>query len=179
MAVKEILELENNRDSSTLGKIYFYKEGNSPWYRAYELSAYFASFYDNGLDDKKRLHAVKKCNKSSEDGIISVGLQLPSFKKYFPDVNVDDMSGDRFSLDISIDSYDGINASNYKEKVSEWKSGFSTNQKKEHSSKNIYSSPVSFTAIMKEIIRCDTYNKSENELRDFICTLKEMCANLI
>lgn len=54
MAVKEILELENNRDSSTLGKIYFYKEGNSPWYRAYELSAYFASFYDNGLDDKKR-----------------------------------------------------------------------------------------------------------------------------
>ena len=97
MAVKEILELENNRDSSTLGKIYFYKEGNSPWYRAYELSAYFASFYDNGLDDKKRLHAVKKSNKLSEDGIISVGLQLPSFKKYFPDVNVDDMSGDRFS----------------------------------------------------------------------------------
>lgn len=182
--MKDILEKENNRDKDTLRKMYFYKNGNSPWYRAYELSAYYATYYNNGLSEKDRLNPQRKVNKLDENGIIQVGLQLTSFRKYFPDVTVSDVSGDHIIVDVSEDVFTDVTPDNYLDVISEWKNSFElrTNGDKKKDTKSIktvYNSPVSFTEIMRQILRYDTHSKDETDLRNFVCTLKEMCANLI
>lgn len=182
--MEERLKIENGRTEETLGKIYFYKDGNSPWYRAYELSAYYASHFDNGLKETEKLHAQRKPSKVSEEGIMQVGLQLNSFKKYFPNIDVSNMTESAFCIDISLDKYKDITLSNYKDKCLEWKNQFDVKksdkkQKDNNVSKTIYSSPTSFSMIMKEIVRYNTNNRTENELIQFIYTLKEMCAELI
>lgn len=47
--MENILQIENNREKNNIRKIYFFKNGESPWYRAYELSACYDSLYNNGL----------------------------------------------------------------------------------------------------------------------------------
>lgn len=182
--MEERIKIENNRTKETLGKIYFYKDGNSPWYRAYELSAYYASHFNNGLGEADKLHANRKSSRQDADGIMQVGLQLKSFKKYFPNIEVDNMKEDAFYIDVNPDDYKDITLDNYKEKCLEWKSQFelkgnSKKSKDNNITKTIYSSPASFSSIMKEIIRYNTHNRTENELLQFIGTLKEMCADLI
>lgn len=182
--MEEILKKENNRDKDTFRKIYFYKNGNSPWYRAYELSAYYATFYNNGLEDKDRLNPQRKTSKFDESGIIQVGLQLTSFKKYFPDVIVSDISGDCIVIDAPDNDFIDIVLDNYLDVLSEWKNSMELHTKADKKKetkpiKTVYNSPVSFTEIMRQILRYDTHNRNETDLRNFVCTLKEMCANLI
>lgn len=183
--IKEIVKRERERTDEDLGVIYFYKEGNSPWYRAYELSAYYAHFYMNNLDKKERLKVIKKRYKVVQDDIMSVGLRLESFKKYLPDLSLDKINEGDFVVSINLSNYDDINLSSYKEKVDIWKMQYEHNNKivdkKEDKIKHttVYNSPITMTSIMKEIIRYDTYGKDENDLRIFIKELKEMCASLI
>lgn len=179
--MEEKINIENNRDEKTIGKIFFYRDGNSPWYRAYELSAYYAVNYNNGLSDNEKLNAHKKTSKLCENGIMQIGLQLTSFKKYFPDVEVSNITEDSFTIDFGMD---GVTTDNYRSILSNWKKSFeyaksSKKQKDKTVSKTIFNSPVSFSMIMKEIIRYDTNNRTEDDLRQFICTLKDMCAELI
>ena len=179
--MKEIFDIETNRDENNIGKIYFYREGNSPWYNAYELSAYYAVNYINNLSDNEKLKASKKRFKLCEDGVMKVGLQMPSFKKYFPDFNLSEIKDNFFAIDfngsnIALDKYSDV--------ISKWKSEFEfpkTNKRdKEKTAINtIYNRPVSFTEIMKKIIRFDTHDRTEEELREFIGTLRNMCADLI
>lgn len=181
---EEILSLENNRDNKTLLNIYFYKDGNSPWYRAYELSAYYAYFYPNNLKETERLHPIKKASKLNSDGIVCVGLQLSSFKKYFPNAETSVISDNKMVLTVKDSDFPNMNIENYHNTYLDWKSEFAlkkgkSDNAKESNNKNIYNSPVSFSSIMKEIIRYDTHNKGENELRIFVGTLKDMCAELI
>lgn len=181
---EEILNLENNRNNETLLNIYFYKDGNSPWYRAYELSAYYAYSYPNNLKDTERLHPIKKASKINSDGIVCIGLQLSSFKKYFPNADTSMISDNKMVLTVKGSDFPNITTDSYNGIFLEWKSEFElkkgkSDKAKESNNKNIYNSPVSFSKIMKEIIRYDTHNKGENELRIFVNTLKDMCAELI
>lgn len=181
---EEILSLEKDRNKETLLNIYFYKDGNSPWYRAYELSAYYAYFYPNNLKETERLHPIKKASKLNSDGVVCVGLQLSSFKKYFPNAVTSIVSDNKMVLTVKECDLPNITADNYNDVFLAWKTEIvlkkgKLEKGKENNNKNIYNSPISFSSIMKEIIRYDTHNKGENDLRVFIGTLKDMCAELI
>lgn len=182
--MEDILKVESNRNKDNIRTIYFYKEGNSPWYRAYELSAYYAVHYNNSLKEKERLQASRKSNKIINEGIMQIGLQLESFKKYFPEAELQEIKENTFSIVIPSSDLCDITLVNYKEKLVDWKNTFDIKSKNKKQSvkevnKTVYSSPVSFTSIMKEIIRYDTHNRTEDEFRCFLNTLKEMCADLI
>lgn len=178
----ELINIELNRTKDNIKKIFFIKEGNSPWYRAYELSAYYAVNYNNGLRQAERLQANRKPSKLLNDGVIQIGLQLSSFKKYFPNAELCNVTDKYFTINIESGDFADVTLDNYQELIKEWKGTFELKNKKPSKKeplKTIYNSPVSFTGIMKEIIRFDTYDKNETDLRNFINALKEMCANLI
>ena len=184
--LEEILNIECNRTAENIFTMYIYKDGNSPWYRAYELSAYYAFFYKNGLDDSERLHPTKKASRILGDGMISVGLKLESFKKYFPNLAIEHIDSDTVEITVDETYYDEIKPETYKEIYGEWKTKFEIKKAKSKNgepnkiqNKNIYNSPVSFSSIMREILKYDTNGKSEEDLRRHIYILKEMCANLI
>lgn len=180
--MEEALKTEINRDTSNLKEIYFFKDGNSPWYRAYELSAYYAVYYNDKLNDNERLKATRRYNKEFVDGIIQIGLQFTSFNKYFPNADIQQVSDKKVIIKLSLSEFVDITIDNYKENLSAWKNTFDLKTKKNDAKdqiKTIYNSPISFTGIMKEILKFDTHEKNENDLRNFIYALKEMCANLI
>lgn len=180
--MEKLLNIETNRDESNIRKIYFIKDAESPWYRAYELSAYYAVNYNNGLKENERLRATRKSSKIINNGVMQIGLQITSFKKYFPNAQICEISEKLISIDIPSDDLCDITLENYEGICNSWKETFeikSKNKKIKEPIKTVYNSPTSFTSIMKEIIRYDTHNKDEDELRYFINILKEMCANLI
>lgn len=96
-ALKEINSVEfDNRENKFV--IYFFKEGD--WYHAYQWSAYLAYMVTN--KHNVPLKPIKKSYKEGE--IVSVGLMLSSFKKYF-DKNGDEdefvLLENKLMLDVS------------------------------------------------------------------------------
>ena len=56
MSIEEIEKLENTRTPQNLNIVYLIKDNeNSPWYKAYELSAYYLEFYNKNIADNERL----------------------------------------------------------------------------------------------------------------------------
>lgn len=74
------------RNENNLYEIHFYFEGD--WWRAYEWSAYLATHYKTS--EVSSLVPTKKSWSGNEDGIVLVGLKTQSFKKYFPELDVED-----------------------------------------------------------------------------------------
>ena len=72
------------RNDNNLFDIHFYLEGS--FWRAYEWSAYLSRNFPSDLKDDERLNAMKRTTKACEEDYVQVGLQLPSFDKYFPNV---------------------------------------------------------------------------------------------
>ena len=87
MSVQEIFKSEK-RDGDNLYDIHFYMEGS--FWRAYEWSAYLSRIFPSSLSDEERLKPLKKVTKDCIEGYVQVGLQLPSFDKYFPNVTNND-----------------------------------------------------------------------------------------
>lgn len=107
---------ERNKDN--LFEIRFYFE--SDWWRAYEWSAYLAAHYKTS--DAVPLKPTKKTWSGNKDGIILVGLKTQSFKKYFPELKIDDLSLDKREVVIKCDGmFNGIEFGNYKSILNEWK----------------------------------------------------------
>lgn len=186
MSNKEKIEKEHKRTKDILNVIYLFRDGNSPWYSAYEWSAYLLEFYPNGLSDDKRLKVTRKTQKDLDDSYIKVGFQLPSLKKYLPNIDVTNVEEDIIRIVINL--YDDSTIENYEEKLKTYKDTLdikensnTNNQIKSitNKSNNIYNNPVTFAHIMKEIISYNTYNKTEDDLIEFIYELKNKCASII
>jgi len=87
MSADSIFEIEK-RNKDNLYKIYFHLEGS--FWRAYEWSAYLSRNFPSELKDDEKLKPIKRVTKDFEEGYVQVGLQLPSFDKYFPKVTDND-----------------------------------------------------------------------------------------
>lgn len=186
MTNKEKIEIERKRTPENINKILLFRDGTSPWYSAFEWSAYLLEFYPSGLQDKERLCPMHKTQKEIDGSIIKVGFQLSSLKKYLPNVQVNNVEENL--IEIEIELYDGLSYNNYIEKLDTWKSNVKIKDKnnenvdkKEATSKpnSLFVKPCTFLHILKHIIVFDTHGKTENELREFIFQIKEMCASLI
>lgn len=188
MTTLEKIEIERKRDSENLNKIILFRDGGSPWYTAFEWSAYLLEFYPNQLDENKRLKPTRRRIKDSEDTFIKVGFQLPSLSKYVPDIVVNDVSEE--VIEISIKPFIQVDINNYMDMLSEWKSSVeikidkkntqnNVENKQSNKSTTLFTQPSSFLTIMKAIISYDTHNRDEEELREFILGLKMRCADLI
>lgn len=189
MTIKEVLKLENNaeRDKNV---IYLIQDGDSsPWYRAYNWSAYLLEFYPNNLEEFNRLKVTKRKIKSEKGvTIASVGLQETSFYKYMPGCSFDKTTSKNLvkirikPKDYDKDFFTESSYNNWLESIELSESRgekIDTTDKSSTKHPNIYSQPTTFCSIMKSIIRFDTRNKDIDELVDFILQLKQECANLI
>lgn len=180
---ERILQFEE-RKPETLNMIYLFRDSNnSQWYKAYEWSAYLLEFITNNLPEKNRLKPIKKQIKDSDKTIINVGLPITSLDKFCETKIIIDKQPDASqNIAIKIHLPNDIIFEIYKQKLNEWKNSIQIkeqNTTKQNKSTNIYSQPTTFLTIMKEIMKFNTYNRSEEEMVEFINNLKSKCADLI
>ena len=180
--LKDIIESENSRTKENLGTIYLYKESeNTPWFKAYEFSAYLAEFYPSGNEEK--LKPIKKRGKNTENEIVNIGIQVSSFNKYFPGADVENIDNGSVSFTVDLTRYgENISLENYKEKTQEWKDGINLSEKTDKKAKqqnNVFTKPLSVTKIMAKIMNYDTHGKDENGLRGFIIEIKNDFSNIL
>lgn len=185
LSLYEKLLLFEERKQENLNYIYLIKDSNQQqWYKAYEWSAYLLEFITNTLPENKRLNPLKKQIENTDKTIINVGFPLTSLNKFceqqiIKDKNIDE----RQNICIQITLPNEITLSNYKEKLNEWKNSIQiktyNNQNKNQKSTNIYSQPTTFLSIMKNLMKFNTYGRSQDELIQFIENLKSSCADLI
>lgn len=88
MIDKKHIEKEKNRSIDNLNRVFLYKDENSGWYRAHEWSACLVEFYNRNIDKKDRLKPIHKMFTENES-VISVGLQIKSFDKFLPDLDIE------------------------------------------------------------------------------------------
>lgn len=180
--MKEFYKFEE-RKQENLDMIYLFKDSNnSQWYKAYEWSAYLLEFITNNLEENNRLKPIKKQLINSNKTIINVGIPITSLEKFCdPSLIIDKQTNANQHIAIKI-KLSNITFENYKQKLNDWKDLIpiktyqNSNQNK---STNIYSHPITFLSIMKEIMKFNPYNRSEDEMLQFISDLKSKCADLI
>ena len=98
---------------------------------AYEWSAYLATHYKTS--EVSSLVPTKKSWSGNEDGIVLVGLKTQSFKKYFPELDVEDLISDKKQVVIKYnDILDNINTNNYKRVLSQWKNSLDFKEKEKN-----------------------------------------------
>lgn len=173
------IELEKRENSESLYKMHLYRE-ESGWWRGYELSAYFAHFYPNKLSDNDKLKAIRRSLKGSENGIISVGVRLESFQKYFPDIKIDDNNSEINDGHIVLDLRDyfseKINFENHINILKEWKEQFKivkTSKKTEINSFKLNEcNDTSLKIIFQQIMGYPLENKTPMENTAFLSDLK-------
>ena len=183
MSIEEIEKLENTRTPQNLNVVYLIKDNeNSPWYKAYELSAYYLEFYNKNIADNERLKVQHKQYNNIK--LVNVGLQFKSLQKFLPDIQINEENSNNLILQIILPTVpNDLNLINYNEIVQNWKNTIPVKQELQQTQnkkqQTIYSQPTTFSSIMKDIISFSLYNKSEIELVQFIEKLKNKCADLI
>lgn len=180
MIDKKHIEKEKNRSIDNLNRVFLYKDENSGWYRAHEWSAYLVEFYNRNIDKKDRLKPIHKMFTENES-VISVGLQIKSFDKFLPDLDIEFKENYAEFL-VNLNSYEeNITFNNFLQLLKSWKESVPKKENKQNSQqpKSIQSCSYTLLSVFKDILKYDTYGKSENELRKYIQELKEKCASII
>ena len=184
--IDDILKREENRlQNNALNQIYLYKcdskEGEEPWYRAYEWSAYLLEFFPNNLAEKLKPTHYKQKNND----IIQVGLQKNSFAKFLPNIDFSniDLSKDSILISVNMQIYENVDFLQQESLLHQWKSQiplkeFKQNQKS-HFNGGANSLPMSMSKIISKVIAYQLYGKTEEELFKFIEELKFDCAQII
>lgn len=180
---ERILQFEE-RTSNNLNQIYLIKDSNnSQWYKAYEWSAYLLEFMTNNLQEKDRLKPLKKQLENTNKTIINVGFPLTSIEKFCnPNIIEDKVVDGNQNITIRIKSSNNLSFENYKQNLNNWKNSIQIkqyNNQNQNKSINIYSHPTTFLSIMKDIMKFNTYGKSEEDYANFLNDLKSKCADLI
>ena len=178
MSVKDILEIEK-RNEHNLYEIHLYLEGI--FWKAYEWSAYLSNKFPSPLNNDERLKPLKKSTKSVE--YVSVGLQLSSFYKYFPNVIGDDTVFEMNEKHIVIHCekfFNGeFNADSYKDTLSRWKEGIEWKEKpKKDKECNIIAPLSSVDSLLNEIIMYPIESKSLIENMQFLSHIKNVAMEI-
>lgn len=178
MKLVDIYKSEHNRNGD-YSKLYFYREGDkSPWFRAYEWSAYLAKKYPNGLDEQKRLKESRSNFSEDENGIVKVGIQLASMQKFFPNAVVVESDEKHFVIAVDLAQYD-TNGGDVDTLFLDWKKSIEIKTASPKKKNPVVSRTSSLSSIMKKILSYRVEQSSSEDNVDFICELKEMCADLI
>ena len=178
MQIVDIQKLEYSRTKENISTIYLIKDApNSPWYKAYEWSAYILENYNKELNQQNKLKPIHTQYK--DFSMINVGLQFKSLQKYLPNISIDEIQTNNDYLVINLNlNINQENIESYKNIVDNWKSSVPIFQNKQKQN-IIYSQPSSFSNIMRDILSFQEYGKSQEDLVNFIYSLKNKCANLI
>ena len=177
---EDILKNEIRENEETLYKMHLYRD-TSGWWRGYELSAYFAHFYPNSLSERDRLKPIRKKSKKNEDGVISTGVKLESFQKYFPFIDINDNStkidDTHFEVDMREYFNGKINLENYSNILKEWKEQFKLISPTKKSSDSIGTkitdyNEMSLKAVVQQILGYPLESKTPIESIAFLSTLK-------
>ena len=101
MSIEEIEKLENTRTPQNLNIVYLIKDNeNSPWYKAYELSAYYLEFYNKNIADNERLKVQHKQYNNIK--LVNVGLQFKSLQKFLPNIQINEENSNNHILQITL-----------------------------------------------------------------------------
>ena len=181
MSVEEIYETEKRNDNN-LFDIHFHLEGS--FWRAYEWSAYLSRNFPSDLKDDERLNPMKKTTKNCEEGYVQVGLQLPSFDKYFPNVTDNEEIFEMNNKYITIHAesfFKGEDLSDYETILNEWKSTIklSSKEKKKYKEIKIESNiKPTLDSLIKEIIRYPIESKNLIESLQFLSYIRDMAIKI-
>lgn len=181
MTLKEIIDIETRKNIEDLYKIHFINEGG--WWRAYEWSALLCRNFPNGLENKDKLNITHRKTDKIDDGIILVGLQLQSFSKYFPKLDIPTIENGRIDIDVKdYFSQETFTIDNYKQHLTELKNSIPYKTDKEKSSVAKTENSVSdatIKSIMQEVIAYPLENKTLIDNTLFIRYLKDNLVKLI
>ena len=179
MSVKDILEIEK-RNENNLYEIHLYLEGI--FWKAYEWSAYLSRKFPSSLDENNRLKVIKKSPKGYENGYVLVGLQLPSFKKYFPNIINDKEIFEMTDKHIIIHAkqfFKNEDFSNYNEILVSWKNNINCNTKVKNSNKQNNENLIDINSFLNEIISYPIENKNLIDNVLFLGNIKNKAIKLI
>lgn len=157
-------------------KIKFYKEGN--FWRAYEWNAYLSRIFPSDLSDKERLKVIKKSNKEGNKEYVLIGLPMPSFDKYFPNVMKDDMLFEIKDKQITIHAksfFSDTDFSDYENILNDFKNSIKITKKEENKKEEHFpktNDKSSIGNILKEIKAYPIENKTLLESIEFLNYIK-------
>ena len=173
MTHSQIIEIEKRNTNEDLFKIQFYLVGE--WWRAYEWSAYLCELFFDTLEDGNKLNPKHKESKSSENGIVLVGLKLTSFPKYFPNIQINKIDDKNIIIDIREYVEKDITVENYIDILNKWKETIPINKSKNKEDKSIIKEPSEepIMQIMQEILAYPLEKKSLIDNILFISHLKD------
>ena len=168
------------RNENNLYEIHFYFEGD--WWRAYEWSAYLATHYKTS--EVSSLVPTKKSWSGNEDGIVLVGLKTQSFKKYFPELDVEDLISDKKEMVIKYnDILDNVNINNYKTVLSQWKNSLDFKEKEKNAtslSNKQKTNDIDYNMVLKDTnhsnVNIKEIIKAENKILEGIIMLNNIWA---
>ena len=132
------------------------------------------------MDEEERLKVLKKAVKEDENGCLQVGLRLPSFEKYFPNVADDEsifeledkhivIHAEKFFEDEDFSDYETI-LNGYKNSVK-----LSKNEKRKIKESKIYTdnTNLSVDSLIDEIVSYPIENKNLLECMQFLSYIKD------
>lgn len=188
MSIKEVLNFET-RTEDNLYDIHFFYEGG--WWRAYELSAYLCNHLESDMAEIDRLKPTKRIMKDETEYVL-VGLQLSSFGKYLPTINLNnqDYKIDEGHMVINVkDLYQSEDYLSLINKFNQWKSEVPLKEKKEKGkqskSDNVLSSNTNIIrentlfGIAQKLLSYPIYDKTPNENTQFLINLKQELISII
>ena len=177
MSYEDIFKNEE-RTSEDIYLIHLYSEGM--WWRAYEWSAYLCNNLPSSNDEK--LKVTKKSTKYCDEGIVFVGLQMSSFKKYFPGVyendKVEQIDDKHIVLDVK-EMLNNVSVDNYKEILKDWKNTIHETSKKTNEKNSfpfVQSSQQGVSSILNDIVNYQIINHT---LLDSVIFLSEIQNKII
>ena len=177
MTVEEIFKYEE-RTEENLYDIHFYMEG--AFWRAYEWSAYLSRKFPSDLSEEDKFNVLKKLPKGYDNGLVLVGLRLPSFKKYFPNVIDDSEVFEMLDKHIIIHAkkfFYNEDFSDYKSLLNVWKNGIkpSCNEKKKNRNYKLIEEENNFgvDTLLHEIVSYPIESRNLMESLTFLSYIRD------
>ena len=171
-----IVKVEYNRKKEDHNKIYLFKNNQGFW-RAYEWSCFLMHNFNKELtDDDKLKISLTQSNKAHDKMFISCGCKSSSFKKFLPELIEIINEGDLKVFEIFDNEYDYSKMDDY---FKEFKTEEALKSKQKQISNQQSSNNVSMFSVIKKIMGYNLYNRNQEELTDFVSSLKNDCATII
>lgn len=171
-----IVKLEYNRSKEDYNKIYLFK-GSQGFWRAYEWSCFLMYNFNKELSDDSKLKiSITTTSKAHNKMFISCGCKSTSFNKFLPGLTEIVNDEDFKVFEIIVNDYDYEKMDEY---FKQFKTEEALKEKQKPCNNQQTSTNVSMFSIVKKIIGYNLYNKTQEELVDFVSSLKKDCATII
>lgn len=164
------------RSKDNIYDIYFHLEGS--FWRAYEWSAYLSRHFPSNLSDKERLKVIKKKSKEGDKEYVQVGLPMPSFDKFFPNVIEDNTLFEIKDKQITIHAksfFTDTDFYDYENILNDFKNSIKITEKEQNEKEGHFLKTIdknSIGNILKEIKAYPLENKTLLESVEFLSKIR-------